>query len=106
MLAWPRASSSHRGPALTPRWALTPCRYHSPISIWNYIHQDVEMPWVPELVCQLTHFLADGTPMPTAGTFTTPEGDEEDKCFTECGTEGACDYDCETDSFLTCPTGP
>ena len=23
--------------------------------------------------------LADGTPMPTAGTFTTPEGDEEDE---------------------------
>jgi len=72
---------------------------HSPLSIWNYIHQDVEMEWIPELVCQTVAFLADGTPMPTDGV--TTDGLAEPVCDTDCDL-GGCSYDCQADHFFTC----
>ena len=72
---------------------------HSPLSIWNYIHQieDDQMPWVPELACQFARFLANGTALPINGTV---EG--HDKCATACATPGACSYDCHAMAYLTC----
>merc|ERR1719502_2131120 len=54
---------------------------HSPTSIWNYIHEDVEMEWIPELNCQAVDFLADGIPFAIESS--TAAGDP-DVCHTDC----------------------
>jgi len=77
---------------------------HSPLSVWNYIHQDVELEWIPELICQSVDFLASGVPIPTdgAGTF---DGYAEPICHTDCDL-GGCTYDCAADAFFTCAATP
>jgi hypothetical protein len=70
------------------------------LSIWNSVHQDVEMEWIPELVCQAVTFLAEGVPMPSDGK--TDDG--EDVCATACD-QGGCTYDCKDDAFFTCNGG-
>ena len=83
---------------------------HSPLSMWNYIHMDVTMEWVPELICQITAFLAAGTPIPTDGATSATETEpSEPVCFSSCDLfcdqlcqQTSCSYDCQTDSFLTC----
>jgi len=72
---------------------------HSPLSIWNYVHMNVPMPWVRELVCQSSAFLANGVPFPVepnSASATEPD------CGTSCG-GGACSYDCVADAWFTCP---
>ena len=78
---------------------------HSPLSVWNYIHTDYQMDWIPELICQITRYLADGVPMPTNGlTSGTRDSDGEPSCANACtNTSLNCDYDCVADAFLTCP---
>ena len=76
---------------------------HSPVSVWNYIHQDVELEWIPELICQCANFLADGTPLPTDGSGSF-DGATEPICHTDCDL-GGCAYDCVADAFFTCAAG-
>ena len=71
---------------------------HSPLSMWNYVHMDVQLEWVPELTCQIANFLGDGTAMPTTGE----QYNSEDVCYSGCNM-GNCSFDCETDSFFQCP---
>lgn len=72
---------------------------HSPISIWNYIHTELEMDWIPELVCQLVRFLADAVPIPKSLKL---DG-EEASCQNPCPNPVAnCNYDCHQDAFLSC----
>ena len=67
--------------------------------MWNYVHMDVRLDWIPELVCQITTFLANGTAMPTSH-LQTEAG--EDICYTGCEL-GGCSFDCAVDSFIQCP---
>ena len=61
------------------------------------------MEWIPEMVCQMASFLADGTPIPVDGA--TTDGLNEDVCHTDCDVSGSCSYDCEADAFFTCSAG-
>ena len=80
------------------------------------------MAWIPELICQLVAFMADGTPLvtdegviseaPRATRTPTPNRVHRREpdcvppqglphCASSCD-EGGCAFDCETDAFLTC----
>jgi hypothetical protein len=72
---------------------------HSPLAIWNYVHMNVAMPWIRELVCQSTAFLANGVAFPIAPDSTSVT---QPTCGTSCG-GGACSYDCVADAWYTCP---
>jgi len=75
--------------------------HHSPVGVWNYIHQGVNQDYLPELVCDGVNFLVDGTALPTDGT-RTKDGNVEDLCDDDCDL-GNCAYDCNADHFFTCP---
>jgi len=70
---------------------------HSPLSMWNDIHLGTVREWIPELICQVTAYLAHGVPLPVNET--TAEG--EDVCYSACAS-GHCSFDCATQSFITC----